>query len=276
MGKILGIAICCLMVLALVSGGPGSAGAAGPVAQVRVSSMVPLVHNAFAGTQIRLHNLGRERPEGPYLTWHEANASFIRLGPLVGGAEARFTIPEYVINAGPYGFLKYYVNDITLRAVSVGWEDAAFRLILRLETAGTELKGYHTALSKSHRDNGAPDVSLDKMRIDVVLPPEHRARSVSYGLPRVLFGGNVQANGGCRFKGMDLCGDLSRLRARLKELIEGELGAALNREEARDRLADVLRTRITELMRAAGVKNFGAVTAVTVAGDFLVISYSAR
>ncbi len=265
-----------LLAALLLSAAPGRAGVAQLAVQIRASSVVSLIHTAFAGTQVRLHSLGRERAEGPYLTWHEPNASFVRLGPMVGGAEVRFTIPELVINTGPHGFLKYYVNEITVRSISAGWDTSGFRLVLRLESAGTELKGYHTALSKSARDNGAPDVALKDMRITVSLAPAARAKSISYDRTTVDFAGAVTAAGNCRYKGMDLCGELGRFRTRLRERVEGELGAALNREETRDRVADLVRAHLPDLLRAAGARNVGAVTEVTVSGDALTVAYEPR
>ena len=238
--------------------------------------MASLIHAAFAGTQIRLHNLGREHSEGAYLTWHEPNTSFIRLGPLASGAEARFTIPEYVVNAGPYGSLKYYVNEISVRSMSADWQDAGFRLIFRLESAGAELKGYHTAFGKSLRDIGAPDLALKEMRITAVLPPAERAKSISYDPVRVDFTSEVVAAATCHHKSVDLCAELRRFRSRLRELVERELAAALNREETRDRVAEAVRVHLPDLMRAAKVNNFGTVTGVTATGDALTITYTPR
>ncbi len=269
-------AVGALVAALLVSGSAGTAGVAGSTAQIRASAVASLIHAAFAGTQIRLHNLGREHSEGAYLTWHEPNASFIRLGPLASGAEARFTIPEYVVNAGPHGTLKYYVNEITVRSTSADWQDAGFRLIFRLESVGAELKGYHTAFGKSLRDIGAPDLALRAMHITAVLPPAQRAKSVSYDPVRVDFNAEVAAAGTCRHRGVDLCTELRRFRTRLAELVERELAAALNREETRDRVADKVRLHLPDLMRGARVNNFGAVTGVTISGDYLAVAYTAR
>ena len=272
-GRILGGVFACLATIFLLSGSPGTAGVAGAVVQIRASAVASLIHAAFAGTQIRLHNLGREHAEGTYLTWHEPNASLIRLGPLASGAEARFTIPEHVVNAGPHGTLKYYVNEITVRSMGADWQDAGFRLIFRLESAGAELKGYHTAFGKSLRDNGAPDLALKRMRITAVLPPAERARSISYDPVRVDFNPEVVAAGTCQQRGVDLCTELRRFRTRLKELVERELTALLNREETRDRVAEAVQAHLPELMRVARVRNFGAVTGVTATGDSLTITY---
>jgi len=269
-------AVGALIAALLVSGSPGTAGVAGSTAQIRASAVASLIHAAFAGTQIRLHNLGREHAEGAYLTWHEPNASFIRLGPIASGAEARFTIPEYVVNAGPHGTLKYYVNEITVRSMSADWQDAGFRLIFRLESVGSELKGYHTAFGKSLRDIGAPDLALRAMHINAGLPPAERAKSISYDPVRVNFSAEVVATGTCRHKGVDLCAELRRFRNRLRDLVERELAAALNREETRDRVAEAVRAHLPDLMRAARVRDFGAVTGVAMAGDLLAITYTPR
>lgn len=269
------ITLICLVV-GLLSGTRTNAGAPGPVAEIRASTLTAVIHRAFAGTQIRLHNLGREHAAGPYLTWHEPNASFVRLGPLASGAEARFTIPEYVVNAGPHGTLKYYVNEITVRSMRADWQDAGFRLVFRLERVGAGLKGYHTALGTSRRDIGAPDLALKEMRITAVLPPAERARSLSYEPVRVDFSAEVAAARACQHKGVDLCAELRRFRNRLRELVERELTAALNREETRDRVADAVRVHLPELMRGAKVRNFRAVTGVTMSGDVVAITYTPR
>ena len=269
-------AVGALVAALLVSGSAGTAGVAGSTAQIRASAVASLIHAAFAGTQIRLHNLGREHAEGAYLTWHEPNTSFIRLGPVASGAEALFTIPEYVVNTGPHGTLKYYVNQISVRSISADWQDAGFRLIFRLESAGAELKGYHTAFGKSLRDIGAPDLALKEMRITAVLPPAERARSISYEPVRVDFTSEVVATATCHHKGVDLCNELRRFRNRLRDLVERELAAALNREETRDRVAEAVRAHLPDLMRAARVRDFGAVTGVAMAGDLLAITYTLR
>jgi hypothetical protein len=235
-----------------------------------------LFRAVFAGTRVRLHSLGRERADGASLTWHERDASVIRLGPLAGGAEARFTIPEVAIDAGPRGRLKYYLNEVTARSMTAEWLDAGVRLIFRLDGVGAELKGFHTAFPRSLRDIGAPDVALKEVRIHAVLPVAARAASLSYDPVRVEFAAAVAAAGPCQHKGVDLCAELRRFSTRLAALVERELTALLNREETRDRVAEAARVRLPDLMRPARAAGFGEVTGVKAAGEDLAISYRLR
>lgn len=265
-------------VLAIIVWVPAAARGAdtAAVAHVPGPTVARLFREAFAGTRVRLHNLGRERANGALLSWHEREASFIRLGPLVGGVEARFTIPEHVVDAGPNGHLKYYVNEVTARSMTVEWQDAGVRLIFRLQGTGAALKGLHTAFSRSLRDIGAPDVALKEIRIQAILPPAERARSIAYEPVRVEFGAEVAAASACHHKGIDLCADARRFSARLGALVARELTALLNREDVRDRAAEALRIRLPDLMRAAGAVHFGEVMRVTAAADVLAIHYKSR
>lgn len=265
------VVICALaaVVLGLVGGG-ASAGQGGAPATVhlRAATVAQALRATFAHTQIRLHNLGREHADGALLSWHESNASFVRLGALASGAEVRFTIPEQVVTAGNQGTLKYYVHEVAARSMSADWLDDGFRLRFRLESAGAALKGYQTAFPKSRRDVGAPDVHLKEGGVTAILPPEVRAGSLSYAPARVVFDAHVVPAGSCARGEIDLCAELRRLVTKLGAIIEREVAGVLNREETRDCVADALRPHLPKIP--------GVVTAAAMSGDVVVITYRPR
>jgi hypothetical protein len=257
-----------MVVLRLAAG--ASAGPAGATAavHVRAATVAHVLRATFAQTQLRLHNLGREHADGALLSWHEPNASFVRLGRLASGAEARFTVPEHVVTTTGHGTLKYYVRETAARSMSVDWLDEGFRLLFRLESPGAALKGYHTAFPHSRRDIGAPDVHLKDARVTAIIPPEVRAGSLSYAPVRVVFDADVVPAGSCVRGEIDLCAELRRSLTKLAAIVEREVAGVLNREETRDRVAEALRPHLPNAL--------GVVTAAAVSGDVVVITYRPR
>lgn len=210
---------------------------------IRTDIITQLIKGVFKGTKIYLHNRGSKKSD----SWHQKDASYIQLSQILGGKKQSFNIPESQINAGAYGSLKYYVDNIKLSELDVTSSNDAFKVSLFFESNGTELKGYHTGRFVNFGDRGAPDIQMDNMRLDVYLTPaiDNRGRLI-YGGIDVKFGADIQAGGICNIKGADVCERMFKYKERIAEAIESNLRAQLNNQPTRERLAAALQSRLSK------------------------------
>lgn len=210
---------------------------------IRTDIITQLIKGVFKGTQIYLHNSGTKKSD----SWHQQDASYIQLSQSLGGKKQNFNIPESQINAGAYGTLRYYVDNIRLSQLDVTSPDDAFKLSLFFESKGTELKGYHTGRFVDFGDRGAPDIQMDNMRLDVYLTPavDKRGRLIYDGID-VKFDADIQAGGICNIRGTDVCDRMFKYKKRIAEAIESNLRAQLNNQSTRERLATALESRLSK------------------------------
>ena len=231
------------------------------VRKINADLMARLIKRAVGGSKLRLHNVGRKRGDS-YL---RKNASYIQLSRLLGGTTQRFTVPETKIDAGAYGWLRYYINDVNLSRFDMKREGSRFKLSLFFESSGTELKGYHTARFVDFGDKGAPDVQMNNMRLDVYLTPARDSRGrFTYSQADVKFNANIQASGICNFKTVNFCG--TSYKRRIAKGIESAVRAQLNNPTTRNRLA----AGFAPQLRRFGIKN---IVSVRIQGSYLVIKH---
>lgn len=239
-----------------------------PQREVRISAplIAALVEATAQGTQMHLNNHGPRRGN----SWQVANDSYVRLPSILGGGEYRFNIPEAVkdLDCGwacpDLGDAKFYVNDLNLDRVQVGWQNPTFKLSLFFEGNGREVKGYHTGSLKSLGDNGMPDLQINNARLDVYLRPVARNGRLSYSVVKTDFNADMQATGGCKVLGFDICDFLFDYKDKLAAQVKNQVLTRLNDPALRDRVADAIQP---ELQR----QRIGQVTRVKTSGNDLII-----
>ncbi|NDJ18202.1 hypothetical protein [Myxacorys almedinensis] len=241
-----------------------------PGQDVRVPAqlIVPLVNNAIRGTQLHLNNFGPKRGK----SWHKPNDSFVRLPQTLGGNEFRFNVPEGVkdLDCGFFcpdmGDAKFYVQDWNLNSLQVGWQRPTFKLSLLMESAGREIKGFHTGALASLGDNGVPDVEINNARMDVFLRPIASNGRLSYAVTQVGFNANIQATGACNIFGVDICNPLFGYKNTIVSLVETQVRARLNDPALQSRVANAVQPVLNQF----GIRQ---ITKVSVSGDDLIIRH---
>lgn len=240
-----------------------------PQRQVRVAAplIAAIVEAAASGSQIHLNNHGPQRGS----SWHQANDSSLRLSAPLGGREQRFNLPEAVkdLDCGllcpDLGDAKFYINDMNLQQIQVGWQNPSFQLSLLFESSGREIKGYHTGALTSLGDNGIPDVQIDNARLDVWFRPVAVSGRLTYQVIKTDFTANIAATGGCNVFRIDICDPLFDYKDQIVSQVKTRVLNQLNDPVLRDRVAASLQPRLSEL----GV---GSVTSVQVDGNDLVLT----
>ncbi|AFY52925.1 CARDB domain-containing protein [Rivularia sp. PCC 7116] len=234
------------------------------VKKINADLIARLIKGAVNGTELHLHNRGKKSGD----SYHKKNASYIKLSNLLGGTKQAFNIPETKIDAGAYGWLRYYVNDINLSSFDIKRDGNRFKLSLFFESNGTELKGYHTARFVDFGDKGAPDIQMNNMRLDVYLTPTKDSRGrLTYGQVGVKFDAKIQAGGVCNFKTVNFCG--SSYKRRIAKGIEDGVRAQLNNSTTRNKLAAAFAPQLNRF-------GIGKIVRVRIQGSYLVIEHQAR
>ncbi|MBW4420876.1 MAG: hypothetical protein KME13_16840 [Myxacorys californica WJT36-NPBG1] len=235
--------------------------------RVPVQLITALVNNAVQGTQLHLNNFGPKQGK----SWHKPNDSFVRLPQALGGNQFPFNVPEGVkdLDCGFFcpdaGDAKFYVQDWNLSTPQVGWQSPTFKLSLLMESAGREIKGFHTG-AVSLGDNGVPDVEINNARMDVFLRPIAANGRLSYTVTRVDFNANIQATGACRIFGVDICNPLFGYKNTIVSLVETQVRTRLNDPTLQGRVANAVQPVLNQF----GIRQ---ITKVSVSGDDLVIRH---
>lgn len=231
------------------------------VRKMNATLVANLIKDSLKGTQLHLHNLGSKSGS----SYHKSNSSYIQFGKSLGGNKQIFTIPETKVDAGSYGWLRYYVNDVNLSSFDIKQDGNRFKVTLLFESNGTELKGYHTAKLVDLGDKGAPDVEMDNMRLDVYLTPGNDAQGrLTYNQVEVNFDANIQAGGICKFKTINFCGN--SYKRQIAVGIENAVRAQLDNPTTRNQLA----AAFSPVMKAL---NIGKITKVYIQGSTMFVEY---
>ncbi|MCY7273370.1 MAG: hypothetical protein LH702_06395 [Phormidesmis sp. CAN_BIN44] len=236
--------------------------------RVPVQLIVPLVNNAIQGTQLHLNNFGAKHGS----SWHKANDSFVRLPSTLGGSFFPLNVPEGVkdldcgILCPDLGDAKLYVQDWNLNGLQVDWQSPTFKLGLLMESAGREIKGFHTGALTSLGDNGVPDVEVDNARMDVYLRPIAANGRLSYTVTRVDFNANIQATGGCNIFGIDICNPLFGYKNTIVSLVETQVRTRLNDSALKERVSGAVQPALNQF----GIRQ---ITKVSVSGNDLIIRH---
>ncbi len=217
----------------------------GPSRVLRVpATLVSAAFNAAVqGTGLHLDNYGPMHGQSHQLD----NGSWLRWG----GSTYRFTLPEiqYDLDCGllcpDIGQARFYVDNLDLSSIAVGWASPSFRTTLAFESAGREVKGWYTdATTGIESDSLMPDVNIDNARLAVALTPTAEGGRLSYRVSSVGLTANIQATGACDL-GWDVCNFFTSYKARVKSEIENGVRAKLSDPSVRAFAAAALDTYLT-------------------------------
>jgi hypothetical protein len=211
-------------------------------------------------TQLHLNNLN-------------GDTSFIKLPSAFGGGKYPFSIPKKVVDLDcgslclDLGDAIFYVNDWNLNQTQVSWQSPYFILSLSFESAGREIKGYHSTLG----DNGVPDVNIDNARLDVKIQPILVNGFISYKVVDTTLHGNIQATSVCDVLGIDLCNPLLGYKDMIRSTVDTQIRNRLNDPVMRQKIDAFVQPKLAQM----GVPRFGTVTtsAVQASGNNLVFVY---
>lgn len=228
------------------------------VKKISANLIARLIKSAANGTKLHLHNLGPKR--GHIDSYHKEDASYIKLSNSLGGTTQRFTIPEHKINVH-LGAWRYYINKVNLSDFDMERDGNRFKFSLFFESQDTELKGYHTGSVVDLGDNGAPDVQMDNMRLDVYLKPakdsQGRLTYSPLGVNDVRFSANIY----CRR--IPFCSNYkTAISKAIKDAVRGRLNSSTTRNQFAAGLKPVL--------RRLGI---GRIISVRIQGSDLVFVY---
>jgi hypothetical protein len=239
--------------------------------RLAVSLLVPLMQSLFSGTTAVLNNYGPRSGD----SWHLANGSSVGLGPALGGASFTFDIPEQRVSQ-----FRYYVKDMNLQNVVVSRDGNAFKVSLRFENRGIELKGHCWGTDDAidlecpaGNDSTAPDAHINDLRVDVSLTPAFfsggRGESADLSFGSVA----VDASMGMDIRGIcDVldCAPVERyVTGIVADLIEEKLSAMIDRQSVRSLVASGLAPSLDSL-------GIGKIASFAFEGDDLVIRHIPR
>ncbi|MEM7553650.1 MAG: CARDB domain-containing protein [Cyanobacteria bacterium P01_A01_bin.84] len=234
------------------------------IRKINADLIARLIKGAVNGSELHLHNRGGKRGD----SYHQKNASYIKLSRLLGGTTQKFTIPETKIDAKAYGWLRYYVNDVNLSRFDIKRDGNRFKLSLFFESNGTELKGYHTARFVDFGDKGAPDIQMNNMRLDIFLTPAKDSRGrLTYSQADVKFDAKIQAGGICNFKTVNFCG--SSYKSKIAKGIENAVRAQINNPTTRNKLAAAFAPQLTKF-------GIGKIVSVRIQGSYLIVEHQSQ
>jgi hypothetical protein len=241
----------------------------GPRQQLRVEAPVyaAALNTAVQGTGLHLDNYGPRHGQSFQLD----NGSKLRLG----GFAFPFTIAEkqYDLDCGllcpDIGQARFYVDDMNMTSIGVGWTSPSFRATLAFESAGREIKGWYTdAPLGGPYDSLMPDFNVDNARLAVPLIPVAEGGRLSYRVGTVTLSANIQATGGCKLPVVgDVCGIVTDYKSTVKSEFQNRVRAKLSDPAVRALVATLLDDYLTE----HGLPTLPTVDRVFIEGDDLVL-----
>jgi hypothetical protein len=221
----------------------------GPVQVLRLpaTSVAAALNAAVQGTGLHLDNFGPLHGQSHQLD----NGSSLRLG----GISFPFTLAEkqYDLDCGllcpDLGQARFYVNDLDLTSINVGWASPSFRATLAFESGGREVKGFYTdATTGIVSDSLMPDFNIDNARLNVALTPSALDGSLTYRVSSVDLSASIQPTGACDFFGVDPCvGLLGDYKTTIKSEFQNRVRAKLSDPAVRTIAANLLKPSITDL-----------------------------
>jgi hypothetical protein len=239
----------------------------GPRQLLRVQAPVyaAALNAAVQGTGLHLDNYGPRHGQSFQLD----NGSELRLG----GFAFPFTVAEkqYDVDCGlpcpDLGQARFYVDDLNMTSIGVGWGSPSFRATLAFESAGREVKGWLTdAPVGGPFDSLMPDFNIDNARLAVPLTPVAEGGRLSYRVGTVTLSANIQATGACNFF-PDPCGFLTDYKSTVKSEFQNRVRAKLSDPAVRALAAALLDNYLTE----HGLPTIPIVDRVFIEGDELVL-----
>jgi hypothetical protein len=232
------------------------------VLRVPATLVAAVLNSTVQGTGLHLDNYGPMHGQSHQLD----NGSFLRWG----GISYPFTLPEiqYDLDCGilcpDIGQARFYVDNLDLSSIAVGWGSPSFRGTVAFESAGREVKGWYTdATTGIESDSLMPDVNIDNARLSVALTPIAEGGRLSYRVSSVGLSASIQATGACDL-GFDVCDFFGDYKAKVKSAIQNGVRAKLSDPSVRGFAAAALDTFLTG-------RGMPTVNRVYIEGDTLVL-----
>ncbi|MFL6798365.1 MAG: hypothetical protein ACJ8F3_13225 [Xanthobacteraceae bacterium] len=216
--------------------------------------LASLMTDLFRGTALTLNNYGPRHDE----TWQKSDDSVIRLGPMLGGFELRFDLPEIKGRAGR----RYYIRDIGLSRLTVVTASGAVRLLLEEERGGTlEGRCLDDIACFGAAEDPAPDFHVPRARLEIELVPSADASgSIAFGAVRAAFVMVVETRGSAE--------PTDGLRL-IYSAIEAIARQALDQPSVKERAAQALRPALTEM-------RIGSVLSARMQGEDLLLEVAGQ
>lgn len=215
------------------------------VLRVPATLVAGALNSALQGTLLHLDNYGPMHGQSHQLD----NGSFLRWG----GITYPFTLPEiqYDLDCGflcpDIGQARFYVDNLDLTSIAVGWSSPSFRATLAFESAGREVKGWYTdATTGIESDSLMPDLNIDNGRLTAALTPVAEGGRLSYRVGSVSLSASIQATGACDL-GWDVCDFFTSYKSRVKSEIANGVRAKLSASSVRGFAAAALDAFLTGL-----------------------------
>ncbi len=168
--------------------------------------------------------------------------SFVSLPERLGGGRTIFSVPDQVVDLGSLGRVVYQVRDINLSRLQVRALEKEYVLSLFFEDKGFEL------VAARARAGGlgqlAPDVQMDRMRLDVTLTPKQGALEIEKG--KITFDADIRPAG----EGLAAGLNDSEAYAGLREQLRREIEKQINQSFASPELLKALNARLKDQLAA--------------------------
>jgi hypothetical protein len=210
-----------------------------------------------------------------YLNNHNGNSSYIKLPAILGGTQQGFTLPPKVVDLDcgwlcpDLGDAYFYVNDWGSTQTQLRWQSPYFVMSISMESAGREIKGYHSGYV-SLGDDAIPDAHIDNAKIDVMIQPTLVNGKISYRIASSTMTGNIQATSVCNVFGIDVCDFFLGYKDMVRSTIEQQVQTRLSNPLLRQRLDAIVQPKLAQM----GVPQFGNITTDQVraeGGDLLFV-----
>jgi hypothetical protein len=222
----------------------------GPVRKLRLpaTGIASVLNLAVQGSGLHLDNYGPRHGQSFQLD----NGSWLRWG----GTPRPFTLPEiqYDLDCGwicpDLGQARFYVNDLNMTSLAVGWGSPSFRATLAFESNGREVKGWYTdaLIGGGPYDSLMPDVHIDNGRLAVALTPVAEGGRLSYRVASVSLSASIQATGACNLPVVgNVCDLITDYKGKVKSAIESGVRAKLSDGAVRAVVAAALDNHLTKL-----------------------------
>lgn len=237
--------------------------------KIPVSVLTNKIKKSFKGTKIHLSNYGKKHGN----SWYKGGGSYVKLPSALGNSKHVFSLPP--VNKFP---LRYYVNDINLKAFRVGTNKNRFMLKFYFEDSGTEVKGrcsgggWKKIICAKGSDRAAPDIHMSNMIARVYLTPAVRNGSISFGKVSTSFAAKIRIGKTCGMlkkllKKIKLGGDIcSPIKNKIKKGVKDALYKSINKNNIRNSIAKALRNELSK----RGVKK---IVSARIQGNHIVVGF---
>lgn len=214
--------------------------------RMAASDVAAALHQALAGVQIHLHNLGPLKGS----SFHAANAASIKWPAKDGpGRRDRFSLPDasHVVLGQRYG---YYLNHVRADGIFVAPQpDRLTATLLLKSSAGAAFVGKCVVVAKPQSacriagESAMPSLDWRDARIDIDLVPVAHRDSLVFEVSAVAISGDIAVGTVCNWAvvGAKLCASLNSTAETTRKKIAAEIRTSLNDDQVKRNVAASVR-----------------------------------